>query len=86
MPESQTKLIAPERVSIDTLLPYLRTCPESNVKELIARSLATGVFFGDPDEVLYWAAIQIAYCGKPIRPGLLSEVIDRLARLAPECA
>jgi hypothetical protein len=86
MPESQTKPTAPERVSIDKLLPYLRSRPDSNVKELIARNLATGVFYGDPDEVLYWAAVQIAYCGKPIRQDLLSEVIDRLTRLAPENA
>lgn len=86
MPESQTKPITPERVSIDTLVPYLRTCPESNVKELIARNLATGVFYGDPDEVLYWAAVQITFCGKPVRQGLLSEVIDCLSRIAPESA
>ncbi len=31
----------PERAPIDTLLPYLLTRPEANVKELIARNLAT---------------------------------------------
>lgn len=86
MPESQTRSIAPERVPIATLLPYLRTCSEPNVKELIARNLATGVFYGDPDEVLYWAAVHTAFCERPIRPALLSEVIDRLAGLAPESA
>lgn len=83
MPESQTKPTIPERAPIDTLLPYLRTCPDTNVKELIARNLGTGVFYNDPNEVLYWATIQVAYSGKAIRTSLLSEVIDRLAKLAP---
>jgi hypothetical protein len=86
MPESLTKQTAPERVAIDTLLPYLLKCPEASVKALIARNLGTGVFYDDPDEVLYWAAVQIAFCGKPIRQDLLSEVIDRLTRLARETA
>lgn len=83
MPESLKMLTIPERVPIDTLLPYLRTCSEANVKELIARNLATGVFYNDPNEVLYWATVQIAYSGKALHASLLSEAIDRLAKLAP---
>jgi hypothetical protein len=43
MPESLKMPTIPERAPIDTLLPYLRTCPEANVKELIARNLAIAV-------------------------------------------
>ena len=82
MPESQTKPTIPERAPIDTLLPYLRTCPESNVKELIAWNLATGVFHGEPEEVLYWATIHGALSDRPIRTALLSEVLDHLGRMA----
>lgn len=82
MPESQTKPITPERAPIDTLLPYLRSRPESNVKELIARNLATGVFHGDPDEVLYWATIHGALSDRPVRTTLLSDVLDHLGRMA----
>lgn len=83
MPESLKMPTKPERVAFDTLLPYLQTRPEANVKELIARNLATGVYYNDPNEVLYWATIQIAYSGKALHASLLSEVIDRLAKLAP---
>ena len=83
MPESLTMPKKPERAPIDTLLPYLLTRPEANVKELIARNLATGVFYNDPNEVLYWATVQIAYSGKALHASLLSEAIDRLAKLAP---
>ncbi|MCZ8272656.1 MAG: hypothetical protein O9314_02745 [Microcystis sp. LE19-4.1E] len=83
MPESLKMLTIPERAPIDTLLPYLRTCPEANVKELIARNLATGVFYNDPNEVLYWATVQIAYSGKALHASLLAEAIERLAKLAP---
>jgi len=83
MPESLTKPKTPERAPIDTLLPYLLTRPEANVKELIARNLATGVYYNDPNEVLYWATVQIAYSGKVLHASLLSEAIDRLAKLAP---
>lgn len=82
MPESQTKPIIPERAPIDTLLPYLRTRPVSNVKELIARNLATGVFHDDPDEVLYWAAIHVALSARTVRTTLLSDVLDHLDRSA----
>lgn len=83
MPESLTIPTKPERAPIDTLLPYLLTRPEANVKELIARNLATGVYYNDPNEVLYWATIQIAYSGKALDASLLSEAIERLAKLAP---
>ncbi|MCZ8350263.1 MAG: hypothetical protein O9352_10100 [Rhizobium sp.] len=83
MPESLTMPKKPERAPIDTLLPYLLTRPEANVKELIARNLATGVYYNDPNEVLYWATVQIAYSGKTLHASLLSEAIDRLAKLAP---
>ena len=83
MPERLKIPTIPERAPIDTLLPYLRTCPEANVKELIARNLATGVFYNDPNEVLYWATVHIAYSGKALHASLLSEVIDQLAKLAP---
>lgn len=83
MPESLKLPTKPERAPIDTLLPYLLKRPEANVKELIARNLATGVYYNDPNEVLYWATIQIAYSGKALHASLLSEVIDRLAKLAP---
>ena len=83
MPESLTMQTKPERAPIDTLLPYLLTRPEANVKELIARNLATGVYYNDPNEVLYWATVQIAYSGKALHSSLLSEAIDRLAKLAP---
>jgi hypothetical protein len=83
MPESLKTPNLPERAPIDTLLPYLRTCPEANVKELIARNIATGVFYSDPNEVLYWATVQIAYTGRALHASLLSEAIDRLAKLVP---
>lgn len=83
MPESLTMPTKPERAPIDTLLPYLLTRPEANVKELIARNLATGVYYNDPNEVLYWATVQIAYSGKALHAPLLSEAIDRFAKLAP---
>ena len=82
MPESQTKPITPERAPIDTLLPYLRSRPESNVKELIARNLATGVFHDNPEEVLYWTAIHAALSDRPVRAALLSDVLDHLGRIA----
>jgi hypothetical protein len=41
------------------------------------------VFYSDPNEVLYWATVQIAYSGKALHAALLSEAIDRLASLAP---
>jgi hypothetical protein len=81
MPESQPRPRPPERVSIDTLLPYLRTRSEANVKELIARNLGTGVYHNDPEEVLYWAIMQIAFSGKPIRQTLVAEAFDHLNRL-----
>lgn len=83
MSESLKMPTRPERAPIDTLLPYLLTRPEANVKELIARNLAAGVFYNDPNEVLYWATVQIAYSGKALHASLLSEAIDRLAKLAP---
>jgi hypothetical protein len=49
----------------------------------IVGQLATGVFYNDPNEVLYWATVQIAYSGKALHASLLSEVIERLAKLAP---
>lgn len=84
MPESQSKARPPERVPIDTLLPYLRTRSEANVKELIARNLGTGVYYNDPEEVLYWAIMHIALSGKPVRQTLVAEAIDHLNRLGQE--
>ncbi len=80
---SLTMQTKPERAPIDTLLPYLLTCPEANVKELIARNLANrrvlqrserGALLGDgPDRLFRQSSARI----------ILSEAIDRLAKLAP---
>ncbi len=76
MSEGLKMPMMPERAPIDTLLPYLRTCPEANVKELIARNLATGVYYNDPNEVLYWrrsrSPIPARRCTHHFSPKLLT--------------
>ena len=75
MPDQSLEDAVPERASIGFIVAYLKTRPNENVKDLIGRRIATGVFRGDTDEVVYWAAVHHAYRGKPLEHNLRQEVL-----------
>lgn len=79
MPEHVLQDAFPQRAPIAFLVTYLKTRPDQNVRELIARRLATGVFHADSDEVVYWAAVHHAYHDKGLDPVLEVEVLAHLS-------
>jgi hypothetical protein len=80
MPETLLEDASSQRAPIGFLVSYLKTCPEHNVKELIGRRIATGVFRGDSDEVIYWAAVHHAYLGNALDKDLHLEVLGSLSQ------
>lgn len=75
MPDQLLEDAVPERAPIGVIVAYLKTCSGENVKNLIGRRIATGVFHGDTDEVVYWATVHHAYLGKPLQTDLKQEIL-----------
>jgi hypothetical protein len=80
MPSRLLEGAVTKRVPIALIVSYLKTCSETNVKELIARRLATGVFHADSDEVVYWAAVHHAYLGTALDSDLHLDVLECLSK------
>jgi len=81
LPEMLELMAHPPRGPLRPLVEFLKTYPPDNVKELIARRLASGVFYSDNSEVLYWATVQLLVFETPLEADVAAETLRELQNL-----
>lgn len=86
MSEAIELMAHPPRGPLRPLVEFLKAYPEDNVKELIARRLASGVYHADNSEILYWASVHALVFESELDADVIDQALPELQKLACLCA
>jgi len=82
LPEAFELMAHPPRGPLRPLVEFLKSYPAENVRELIARRLASGVYHSDNSEVLYWASVHALVFESELDADVIEQALPELQKLS----